>query len=127
MENELTHITENFKSAIRDREDLIAQLDQSEETCQGIKEELKSSRESCIELEVVKDQTKSQLLELMEALVGTKDQLNQQIKEKEKGLEKAEVNGLNCIDLNICGPQKNVHFLWTKKNSTYLDRKSDIE
>ena len=94
LENELTHSMDNLKGAIRDKEDLLIQLRLSEENCQGLQKELNCSGENCTELEVVKDQLKSQLLELRETQAGTVEELKQQTTEKEKDLEKAEVNRL---------------------------------
>ena len=96
LENKLGHITDDFKDSISDKEETLAQLHKSDETCQGLREELQLSKESYTELDVVKNQIQDQLLEQSEALVATKEELNQQITEKEKGLEKAEVNHIFC-------------------------------
>lgn len=94
MENMLAQMTDNFKDAMREKEDISEKLHTSEDSCQDLKEELKSSRESCTALEFVNDQIKSHLLELNEVLARTKEELSQQITDKEKGLEKAEVHAL---------------------------------
>lgn len=91
LENKLSHVMDNFNDAVREKEHISAQLHRSEEACQGLREELKDSREHYTELVVANDHNKSQLLELNEELARTKEELSQQIAEKEEGLEKAEV------------------------------------
>lgn len=75
----------------RDLEGKVSKLNYSHATCKGLEVELGTSKKSCDKLEGVKSQLNVQIRRLQEEVEGLKESLNQEIAEKEKGLEKAEV------------------------------------
>lgn len=98
MESELiqtsTGLDAKCQALSTDLEDKIRELNRSLESCQSLKVEQSSLMKSQEELGGAKCQLQLQVLQLDREVAMLKEDLTQQISEREKGLEKAEVSNL---------------------------------
>lgn len=92
LKTELAELTKSLQEMCSLKESVTAQFLESERACESMKEDLKVTRETCASLEDVKQQNLHELENLTMQLMKTQEEVEMQRADKERGLEKAEVN-----------------------------------